>query len=74
MTGITPFSLFRYYLATAAEDSQVKLWDLRKLRNFKTITLGEGYEVTHTSYDVALVILCLLFRSEIFVLMLVVHI
>lgn len=48
MTGIAPFSLSRYYLATAAEDSQVKLWDLRKLRNFKTITLGEGYEVTYT--------------------------
>lgn len=35
----------RYYLATAAEDSQVKLWDLRKLRNFKTLTLGDQYQV-----------------------------
>ena len=34
-----------YYLATSAEDSVVKLWDLRKLKNFKTITLNEKYEV-----------------------------
>ena len=34
-----------YYLATAGEDCCVKLWDLRKLRNFKTLQLDEGYEV-----------------------------
>ena len=34
-----------YYLATAAEDSVVKLWDLRKLKNFKTLQLGDNYEV-----------------------------
>ena len=34
-----------YYLATSAEDSVVKLWDLRKLKNFKTLQLGDNYEV-----------------------------
>jgi pre-mRNA-processing factor 19 len=34
-----------YYLATAAEDASIKLWDLRKLKNFKTITLEDRYEV-----------------------------
>ena len=34
-----------YYLATAAEDSVVKLWDLRKLKNFKTLQLGDNYEL-----------------------------
>ena len=40
-----------YYLATSADDSVVKLWDLRKLKNFKTITLDEGYEVKSLSFD-----------------------
>jgi len=35
-----------YYLATSAEDSVVKLWDLRKLKNFKTLTLDDKYEVS----------------------------
>ena len=35
----------RYYLASAADDSVVKLWDLRKLRNFKTIELESNYQV-----------------------------
>ena len=35
-----------YYLATAAEDASIKLWDLRKLKNFKTITLDDRYEVS----------------------------
>lgn len=39
-----PF-LFSYYLATSADDSVVKLWDLRKLKNFKTIALEDRYEV-----------------------------
>ena len=39
------------YLATAAEDSSVKLWDLRKLKNFKTIQLDEGYEVKDLCFD-----------------------
>ena len=34
-----------YYLATSADDSVVKLWDLRKLKNFKTITMDDRYEV-----------------------------
>ena len=41
---ITPF--FKGYdLTTAADDNCVKLWDLRKLKNFKTLQLDEGYEV-----------------------------
>lgn len=31
----------RYYLATGAADG-VKLWDLRKLKNFKTLTPYDG--------------------------------
>ena len=38
---------FSYYLATSADDSVVKLWDLRKLKNFKTITLDESDEVKY---------------------------
>ena len=41
------FSENGYYLATAADDSCVKLWDLRKLKNFKTLQLEDGYEVLH---------------------------
>lgn len=38
--------LLGYYLATSAEDSVVKLWDLRKLKNFKTLQLTDKYEVS----------------------------
>lgn len=38
-----------YYLATAAEDATIKLWDLRKLKNFKTIALEDRYEVKERS-------------------------
>jgi len=38
-----------YYLATSADDSVVKLWDLRKLKNFKNITLEDKYEVDFTA-------------------------
>ena len=39
-------------MATAgAEDACVKLWDLRKLKNFKTIQLDENYEVKDLSFD-----------------------
>ena len=40
-----------YYLATAADDSCVKLWDLRKLKNFKTLQLDDGYEVRDLCFD-----------------------
>ena len=39
------FVILGYYLATSAEDSVVKLWDLRKLKNFKTLQLTDKYEV-----------------------------
>ncbi|PVD32778.1 hypothetical protein C0Q70_08224 [Pomacea canaliculata] len=45
------FSENGYYLATAAEDSVVKLWDLRKLKNFKTLQLGDNYEVKALCFD-----------------------
>lgn len=45
------FSENGYYLATAAEDSCVKLWDLRKLKNFKTLQLEEAYEVKDICFD-----------------------
>ena len=43
--------LCRYYLASSAEDSLVKLWDLRKLKNFKTLSLPEGYVVKAVTFD-----------------------
>ena len=50
------FSENGYYLATAADDACVKLWDLRKLKNFKTLTLEEGYEVKNTVFKRILLI------------------
>merc|ERR1719481_712297 len=32
-------------------DSCVKLWDLRKLKNFKTLQLEDGYEVRDLCFD-----------------------
>ena len=46
-----PFCYHSYYLATAAEDSTVKLWDLRKLKNFRTIELAENYEIKSLTFD-----------------------
>lgn len=40
-----------FYLATAADDDVVKLWDLRKLSNFKTIPLESNYEVKSLRFD-----------------------
>lgn len=40
------FSENGYYLATAADDWSIKLWDLRKLKNFKTISMEDRYQVT----------------------------
>jgi len=45
------FSENGYYLATAADDSVVKLWDLRKLKNFKTIELEQRYQVQSLCFD-----------------------
>lgn len=46
------FSENGYYLATAAAaEPCVKLWDLRKLKNFKTIQLEDGYEVKDLCFD-----------------------
>lgn len=45
------FSRSGYYLATAAEDASIKLWDLRKLKNFKTISLDDRYEVRDLVFD-----------------------
>lgn len=45
------FSENGYYLATAADDACVKVWDLRKLRSIKTIQLDDGYEVRDLCFD-----------------------
>ena len=45
------FSENGYYLATAADDACVRLWDLRKLKNFKTLQLDEDYEVRDLCFD-----------------------
>lgn len=44
------FSENGYYLATAADDSMVKLWDLRKLKNFKTLAMDDHYEVSANNF------------------------
>lgn len=45
------FSENGYYLATAASDGVVKLWDLRKLKNFRTIVPSDDrrYEIKQVS-------------------------
>ena len=53
------FSENGYYLATAADDACIRLWDLRKLKNFKTIQLDEGYEVKDLCFDQVIDILIL---------------
>lgn len=45
------FSENGYYLATAADDACVKLWDLRKLKNFKTIQLDDNFEIKDLCFD-----------------------
>lgn len=45
------FSENGYYLATAADDSSVKLWDLRKLKNFKTLQLDNNFEVCDVPFS-----------------------
>lgn len=50
MVKAIAFSENGYYLATGAEDGEVKLWDLRKLKSFKTMTINEGkHTVSSTS-------------------------
>lgn len=36
------FSDNGYYLATGADDGEVKIWDLRKLKNIKTLSINDG--------------------------------
>lgn len=50
VTSIT-FSENGFYLATAGEDGMVKLWDLRKLKNFKTIELGQDFTISDLDFD-----------------------
>ena len=45
-----PLGLIGYYLATAAEDG-VKLWDLRKLKNFRNIEGGGPIHVVQFDYS-----------------------
>ena len=44
------FSENGYYLATAASDG-VKLWDLRKLEEFKTITFESDFHINEITFD-----------------------
>jgi pre-mRNA-processing factor 19 len=45
------FSENGYYMATAAEDATVKLWDLRKLRAFHTIEFDAGQDINALAFD-----------------------
>ncbi|KRX99226.1 Pre-mRNA-processing factor 19 [Trichinella pseudospiralis] len=45
------FSENGYYLASVADDSMIKLWDLRKLKNFKTITLDDSFQPQDVCFD-----------------------
>ena len=45
------FSENGYHLAVTGEDNNVKLWDLRKLANFKTLTLGDGETANVATFD-----------------------
>ena len=38
-------------MATAAEDSCVKVWDLRKGKNIKTIQFEENYQIKDIAFD-----------------------
>ena len=45
------FSENGYYLATGAADATVKLWDLRKLKNFHSITPAAGGPIGGLHFD-----------------------
>eukprot|EP00040_Diaphanoeca_grandis_P016029 m.82489 g.82489 ORF g.82489 m.82489 type:complete len:500 (+) comp25520_c2_seq1:203-1702(+) len=45
------FSENGYYLATSSEDSTVKLWDLRKLKNIKTLEFESGFNASSLCFD-----------------------
>jgi len=45
------FSENGYYLATGADDATIKLWDLRKLKNFHTISTGGAVSALHFDYS-----------------------
>ena len=45
------FSENGYYLATGSADATVRLWDLRKLKNFQTITPSAGAAVGAVGFD-----------------------
>ena len=39
------------YIDFSCQNSKVKLWDLRKLKIFKTLTLSDSFIVRHVSFD-----------------------
>lgn len=45
------FSENGFHLATASRSNEVRLWDLRRLKNFKTLTLSESFKVRHLEFD-----------------------
>lgn len=49
--GLLRNLIYRYFLATASEDKTVKLWDLRKLKNFHTFELPDDYHLTSVEWD-----------------------
>jgi len=50
VTGVS-FSENGYYLASADEQGTVKLWDLRKLNNFHTISSKDLTSIANISFD-----------------------
>ena len=48
---VAAFSENGYYLATGAADATVKLWDLRKLKNFQTLQPAGGAAVHAVRFD-----------------------
>jgi len=50
VTGVS-FSENGYYLATSDEQGTVKMWDLRKLQNFHTISSKDLTSISNISFD-----------------------